>query len=90
MTVPVLLPHIVGGTAWHTAWAMRFRMSIQMSFASAVAHTMGLQLSVFAQLPFLYSGCTRFAQSGGMSVFRMAMSRKRSVRCLFKLSGSLR
>ena len=67
-------PHKVGGMAWYTPRATRFRMSIQMSFVSMVAHTMGLQLSGFAQSPLLYSGCTRFAQSGCMSFLPMAMS----------------
>ena len=44
--------------------------------------TIGLQLSGFVQLPLLYSGCTRFARSGGMSVLPMAMSQRRAVSCL--------
>ena len=87
---PGIAPHIVGWMARYTAGAMRFRMSIRMSSASFVADTMGLQLSAFAHLPFLYSGCTRFAQSGGMYVLPMAMSHRRAVRCPFRLSGSLR
>ena len=58
-----------------------------MSFSSVVAHMMGLQLSGFAQLPFLAKGCTRFAQSGcefsGMSALRMAMSQRHAAACLF-------
>ena len=82
--------HIVDGTARYTAGATRLRMSIQMSLASVVAHTMGFQLSGFAQLPFSYSGCTRFAQSGGTSVFPMAISDRRGAKWLFRFSGSLR
>ena len=41
--LPGLAPHIVGGIAWYTAGATRLRMSIHMSLASVVAHTMGLQ-----------------------------------------------
>ena len=85
-----MAPHIVGGTARYTAAASRLRMSIQMSLASSVAHTMGLQLSEFAQLPFLYSGCTRFPQLGGMSVLAMAISHWRAAKCLLRFSRSLR
>ena len=88
--LPGMAPHIVGGTARYTAGATRLRMSIHMSLASVVAHTMGLQLSGFAQLPFLYSGCTRFAQSGGTSIFPMAISHRRAAKCLFRFSGRLR
>ena len=88
--LPGMAPHIVGGIARCTAGATRWRMSIQMSLASAVAHTMGVQLSGFAQLPFLYSGCTRFAQSGGGSVFLMAISHRRAAKCLSRFSESLR
>ena len=66
--LPGMAPQIMDGTARYTARANRLRMSIQMSLASAVAHTRGLQLSGFAQLPFLY----RLAQSGGTSVFMIA------------------
>ena len=72
--LPGMAPHIVRGTAQYTAGASCVRMSIQMSLASVVAHTMGLQFSWFAQSVFLYSGCTRFARSGGTSVFPMAIS----------------
>ena len=85
-----MVPHILGGTARYTAGATRLRMSIQMSLASVVAHTMGLQLSGFAQSPFLYTGCTTFAQSDGTSVFLMAISHRRAAECLFRFSGSLR
>ena len=85
-----MAPHIVGNIARYTAGATRLRMSIHMSLASVVAHTMGLQLSGFAQSPFLYSGCNRFAQSGGTSVFPMAIFYRRTAKCLFRLSGSLR
>ena len=61
-----------------------------LSVASMVAHTLGLQLSGFAQLPFMYSGCTRFAQSGGTSVFPMAISRRPASKCVFRFGGSLR
>ena len=60
--LPGMAPHIVGGIARYNAEATRLRMSIHMRLASVVAHTMGLQLSGFAQVPFLYSGYTRFAQ----------------------------
>ena len=40
---------IVGAIARYTAGATRLRMSIHMSLASVVAHSMGLQLSGFAQ-----------------------------------------
>ena len=40
--LPGMAPHIMGSTAWHTAGATRLRMSIQMSLASVVAHTIGL------------------------------------------------
>ena len=59
--LPGMAPHIVAGVARYIAGATRLRMSIHMSLASVVAHTMGLQLSGFAQSPFLYSGYTRFA-----------------------------
>ena len=49
--LPGMAPHIVGGTARYTAGVTRLRMTIHMSLASVVAHTMGLQLSGFAQLP---------------------------------------
>ena len=88
--LPGMAPHILGGTARYTAGATRLRMSIQMSLAFVVAHTMGLQLSGFIQLPFLYSACTSFAQSGGNSVFPMAISHRRAAKCLFRLNGSLR
>ena len=88
--LPGMAPHIVGGTARYTAGATRLRMSIQMTLASVVAHTMGLQFSGFAESPFLYSGCTRFAQSGGMSVFPMAIYDRRAAKCLFRFSGSRR
>ena len=88
--LPGMAPHIVGGIARYTAGATRLRMSIHMSLASVVAHTMGLQLSGFARSPFLYSGCTRFAQSGGKSGFPMAISHRRAAKCLFRFSGSLR
>ena len=78
---PAIAPHLFGETTRYIAGPLRLRMSIQMSFASMVAHTMGLELSVIAQPPFLYSGGTRFAQSGGMSVFPKAMSKTRAVRC---------
>ena len=78
-----IAPHIVAGMARYTTGATHFRMSIQMSFASVVAHMMGLQLSGFAQVPFLYKGCTRFAQSGGMSALPMAMSQRHAARCIF-------
>ena len=85
---PGVVPQIVGGMAGNTAGAMHFRMSIQMSFASMVAHTTVLLLSAFVQSPFLYSRCTRFAQSGGMSVLPMAMSHRRAVNCVSRLRGS--
>ena len=88
--LPGMAPHIVGGIARSTTGAICLRMSIHMSLASVVAHTMGLQLSGFAQLPFIYSGCTRFAQWGGTSVFLTAISHRRAARCLFRFSGSLR
>ena len=88
--LPGMAPHIVGRTARYTAGATCLRMSIQMSLASVVAHTMGLQLSGFPQLPFLYSTCTRFAQSGGKSVFPMAISHRRAGQCPFRISGSPR
>ena len=88
--LPGTASHIVGGIARYTAGATRFRMSIHMSLASVVAHTMCLQLSGFAQLPFLYSGCTTFAQSGGMFVFPMAISHRHAAKCLFRFSESLR
>ena len=47
---PGIAPHIVGGMDRYTAAATDFRMRIQMSFASVVAHTMGPQLCAFAQL----------------------------------------
>ena len=78
---PCIAPQIVGGTARYTAGAMRFRMSIQMSFASVVAQTMGVQFSRIAKLPSLYSGCTRFALISGRSVLLMAMSHRRAVKC---------
>ena len=84
-----IAPHIVGGMAQYTTGAMRFRMSIQMSFVSVVADTIGLQLTGFAQLPFLYSACTRVAQSGGMSVLAGALLQRRAVRRLFRLSGTV-
>ena len=87
---PGIAPHIVGGMARYTTGATRFRMSIQMSFPSVGAHTMGLQLSGFAQSPLLYNGCTKVAQSGSVSFLPMAMSQRRAVRCRFRLSGSLR
>ena len=71
-----MAPHMVDGMARHIAGAVRLSMSIQMSLASVVAHTMRLQLSGFAQRPFLYRGCTGFAQSSGTSVFPMAMSHR--------------
>ena len=74
---PGIAPHIVGGMAWYTTVATRFTMSIQMGFASVVAHRMVLQLSGFAQSPLLYKGCTRFAQSCGMSALPVAMSERR-------------
>ena len=85
-----MTPHIVGGTVRYTAGATHLRMSMKMSLTSVVAHTMGLQLSHFAHLPFLYSGCTRFAQSGGISFFLIAISHRRAAKCLFRFSGSLR
>ena len=88
--LPGMAPQIVGGTAPCTAGATPLRMSIHMSLASVVAHTMALQLSRFARSPFLYSGCTRFAQSGGTSVFPMAIAYRRAAKCLFRFSGSLR
>ena len=88
--LPGMATHIVGGIARYTAGATCLRMSIHMSLASVVVHTMGLRLSWFAQLPFLYSGCTRFAQSGGTSVFPMAISHRRAPKCLFRFSGNLR
>ena len=88
--LPGMAPHIVGGTAGYSAGATRLSMSIQISSASVVAHTMGLQLSGFAQSPFMYGGCTRFAQSGGASVFPMAISHRRAAKCLFRFRGSLR
>ena len=51
--LPGMAPHMVGGPARYTAGATRLRMSIHMSLASVVAQTMGLQLSGFAQSPFL-------------------------------------
>ena len=65
--LPGMAPLIVGGIARYTTGATRLRMRIHMRLASVVAHTMGLHLSGLAQSPFLYSGCTRFAQSGGTS-----------------------
>ena len=62
--LPGMAPHIVGGIARYTAGATRLRMSIRMSLASVVAHTMGLQLSGYAQSPFLYSGWNRFFAIG--------------------------
>ena len=88
--LPGMAPHIVGGIARYTAGATHLRMSIHMSLASVVAHTMGLRLSGFAQLPFLYSGCTRFAQSGGTPAFPMAISHSCAAKCLLRSSGSLR
>ena len=88
--LPGMAPHIVGGTARYSARATCLRTSIQMSLASVVAHTMRLQLSGFAQLPFLYSGCTKVAQSGATSVFPMAISHRHAAKCLFRFSGSLR
>ena len=88
--LPGMAPHIVGGTARYTTAATSLRMSIHMSLASVVAHTMGFHLSGFAQSPFSYSGCTRFAQSSGTSVFLMAISHRRAVKCVFRISGSLR
>ena len=88
--LPGMAPHIVGGTARYTAWAIRFRMSIQMSLAFVVAHTMGLQLSGFAKSPFLYSGCPRFAKSGDTSFFRMVTSHRRAAKFLFRFSQALR
>ena len=85
---PRIALHIVGGKAPYTTGATRFMMSIQMSFASVVAHTMVLQLSGFAQSPFLYKGRPRFAQSGGMSAPPMALFQRRAARCLFRWSGS--
>ena len=82
--IPGMAPHIEGGTARYTARATRLRMSIHMSLASVVAHTMGLQLSRFVQSPFLYSGCTRFAQSSGTSVLPMVISHRRAAKCLFR------
>ena len=87
--LPGMAPHILGGIARYTAGATCLRMSIHMSLASVVAHTMVLQLSGFAQSPFLYSGCTRFAKSGGTSNFPMAISHRRAAKCLFRFSGSL-
>ena len=87
--LPGMGPHIVGGRAEYTAGATRFRMSIHMSLVSVVAHTMCLQLSGFAQSPFSYSGCTRFAQSAGTSVFLMAISHRRAAKCPFRFSGGL-
>ena len=40
--LPGMAPHIVGDTARYTAGDTCFGMSIQMSLASVVAHTMGL------------------------------------------------
>ena len=80
--------HIVDKIAWYTVGAGHLRMSIHMSFASQVAHTIGRQLSGSAQSPFLYKGCTRFAHSGGIGVFPMATSHKRATKCLLRLSGS--
>ena len=88
--LPGMAAQIVGGIARYTAGATCLRMSIHMSLASVVAHTKGLLLSWFAQSSFLYSGCTRFAQSGGTSVFPMAIFHRRAAKCLFRLSGSLR
>ena len=87
--LPGMAPQIVGGIARYTAGATCLRMSIHITLASVVAHTMGLQLSGFAHSPFLYSGCTRFAQSGGTSVFPMAISNRRAAKCLFRFSGNL-
>ena len=88
--LPGMAPDIVGGTARYTAGANRLRMSIHMSLAYVVAQPTGLQLSGFAQSPFLYSGCTRFAQSAGTSVFPMAISHRRAAKCHFRFSESLR
>ena len=88
--LPGMAPHIVGGIARYTAGATPLRMSIHMSLASMVAHTMGLQLAGFDLSPFSYSGCARFAQSGGRSVFPGAISHRRAAKCLFSFSGSLR
>ena len=63
-SLPGMARLVLGGTPQYTAGASRLRMSIQMSSASVVAHTMGLQLSGFAQSPFLYSGCTKFCLIG--------------------------
>ena len=88
--LPGIAPHIVGGIARYSAGATRLRMSIHMSLASVVAHTIGLHLSGFAQSPFFYSGCIRFAQLGGLSILPMAISHRRAAKCLFRFSGSLR
>ena len=78
--LPGLAPQIRGGIARYTAGAIRSGMSIHMGLASMVAHTMGLVLSGVAQSPFLYSGCTRFPQSGGTSVCPMAIPHRRAAK----------
>ena len=51
--LPGMAPHILGGIARYTAGATGLRMSIHMSLASVLVHTMGLQLSGFAHSPNL-------------------------------------